>query len=119
MDKKHLKTATRIKECLAERNMKASELAEIIGVNRSAVTHYTNGTYCPKNDTAQKIAEVFHVSPLWIMGLTDERQLPEVDTVVKFDDGEEMLIERLRTTDPATRAVVFRLLGLDSDKRDF
>ena len=72
-EQKYLKTAKRIKECLEESGMKATELADRIGVNRSAITHYTNGTSCPKHDTAQKIADVFGVDPLWIMDLSDEK----------------------------------------------
>ena len=72
-EQKHKKTAERLRECLEEHQMKAIDLADRIGVNRSAITHYTNGTSCPKNDTAQKIADIFGVNPLWIMELSDEK----------------------------------------------
>lgn len=105
-EQKHLKTASRLKECLDEHEMKAIDLADRIGVNRSAITHYTNGISCPKNDTAQKIADVFGVNPLWIMELSDEKYVEKRDLTA--EDYE--LINDFHKADQSTRDRIKRIL---------
>lgn len=109
-EQKHRLTALRLRECLDERNMKAIELAEKIGVNRSAITHYLNGVSCPKNDTAIKIAEVFGVSPLWLMELTDNKYILSDNDFAVSDDEKNLIIE-YRSADQQTKAMVKRLLS--------
>lgn len=108
-EKKHMKTAYRLRECLEEHNMKATELADRLGLNRSAITHYTTGTSCPKNDTAQKMADIFKVNPLWLMELSDEKY-PRTDYQIKLSDQETLLIEAFRSSDDTTRKMIERLL---------
>ncbi len=107
-EKKHMKTAYRLRECLEEHNMKATELADRLGLNRSAITHYTNGTSCPKNDTAQRMADIFKVNPLWLMELSDDKYEPKEDFVVTGE--EQLLIESMRKADRDTQSMVKRLL---------
>lgn len=109
-EKKHMKTAYRLRECLAEHDMKATELADRIGLNRSAITHYTTGTSCPKNDTAQKIAEVFKVNPLWLMELSDDKYLKS-DYQLQLSEHETLLIEAFRSSDETTKKMIERLLA--------
>ena len=105
-ERKHLKTAARLKECLEEHEMKAIDLADRIGVNRSAITHYTNGTSCPKNDTAQKIADVFGVNPAWLMELSDDKYDKRLELTA---DDIELLID-YRNADRNTQEMVKRVL---------
>lgn len=107
-EKKHMKTAYRLRECLEEHDMKATELADRLGLNRSAITHYTTGTSCPKNDTAQKMADIFKVNPLWLMELSDEKYIEGVDFTVTED--EKLIIESYRKSDYETKKMVKRLL---------
>lgn len=50
--------SNRLKEAMAERNMKANELAIKIGKNKSSVSQYLSGKNIPKDETKIKIAEV-------------------------------------------------------------
>lgn len=102
-EKKYEKSAQRINECLNELNIKKTELADKIGVDRSAITHYTNGTACPRNDTATKIGKIFGVNPAWLMALSDEKYT--------FSSDELLIMKTYRDADEQTKAMVKRLLS--------
>ena len=59
----------RLREALIGSGMKASELAEQIGVNRSAISHYLGGSTYPKKLTIAKMAHVLGVDEDWLAGL--------------------------------------------------
>lgn len=42
--------------------------ADRVGIGKSSVSQYVNGTNFPTNVRAKQIADVFGVSPMWIMG---------------------------------------------------
>lgn len=42
--------------------------AEKVGIGKSSVSQYVNGTNFPTNIRAAQIAESFNVSPMWVMG---------------------------------------------------
>lgn len=67
---KYPEIAKRFRLILSERKMSQKELADKAGVNKSFISHYVNGSHCPSNVTAQKIAEALGVSPLWLMDLS-------------------------------------------------
>lgn len=70
---KHQDTAARLKEALNDKNMKPQELANLTGINKASISQYVNGTYKPSNLSAGKIGKVLGVSPLWLMGLSDNK----------------------------------------------
>ena len=61
-------TSRRLRELLSERNMKAIELAELSGVNRSNISQYVNGVHVPNTTTAYKMAQVLRCNPAYLMG---------------------------------------------------
>lgn len=61
-------TSRRLRQLLSERNMKAIELAELSGVNRSNISQYVNGVHVPNTTTAYKMAEVLKCNPAYLMG---------------------------------------------------
>lgn len=76
-------TAQRLKEALSAADMKPSELSERSGVSKASISQYVNGTVCPSNISASKMAQVLGVSPLWLMDLSDDRE-PTRDSYAKF-----------------------------------
>lgn len=62
-------SAIRLKQLLEETGMSQTDLADKSGVHKSKISKYLKGEYCPKADAAQKMAEVFNVSPVWLMGV--------------------------------------------------
>lgn len=95
--------AQRLKEALADKDMKPYELAEKSGVLRSSISQYMNGTNSMSNTKAGIIAEVLEVNPVWLMGFDvpkykAKEKTPEIlDIYYSLDDeGKEELIKRGR-----------------------
>ncbi|OZV11751.1 transcriptional regulator [Tissierella sp. P1] len=53
---------TNLKEYRESRNMKQSELAELVGVRRETIVHLENGRYNPSLKLAMDIAKIFGVT---------------------------------------------------------
>lgn len=53
---------TKIKEYRETRNMKQSDLAELVGVRRETIVNLERGRYNPSLKLAMDIAKVFHVT---------------------------------------------------------
>lgn len=65
---KYPKVAYRFKKILADNNLTAQQLADKSNVGKASISHYVNGTHCPSNETAGRIAKVVNVNPVWLMG---------------------------------------------------
>lgn len=77
--------ANRIKLGLKLRNLKQSELCEMTGIPKSAMSQYISGAFKPKQDRVYLIAKALNTSEAWIMGydVPLERNYNETDT---FDE---------------------------------
>lgn len=73
---KHIETANRINEALAESGLTAQELANKTGLNKASISQYRNGTHKPSNKTATLIGDVLDVNPLWLMGFDVRKKEP-------------------------------------------
>ena len=60
--------AVRLKKALELKNMKAIELAEKSGVQKSAISQYLSGQYEPKQKNIDKISIALNINPAWLMG---------------------------------------------------
>ena len=58
----------RLLEAMNDIGIKQRELADKAQIAESSVSHYVNGSHAPSNKTAGKLAEILHVSPVWLMG---------------------------------------------------
>lgn len=88
-----VKTGTRIKELRIAAGLTQEELGEKIGVKKAAVHKWESGiTQNLKRSTIQQLANLFDVSPAYIMGMRDN---PEPEQ--KFDPELEAYLEHLRT----------------------
>lgn len=58
----------RIKEALALRNLKQSDLVELTGIGKSSISTYISGAYEPKQKNIYKIAQALNVDESWLMG---------------------------------------------------
>ena len=61
--------AKRITEAMAEKNVRAQDLANMTGINKASISQYVNGTNSPSNLTAAKLGKALGVSPMWLMGM--------------------------------------------------
>jgi repressor LexA len=86
---------SRLEILLKENNMTAYRLAKDTQINTATFSEWKKGTYTPKADKLQKIADYFNVSLDWLLGNTDIRtviskhndeapiQSPEVIQLIK------------------------------------
>lgn len=71
--------AKRITEAMAEKNLRAQDVANLSGINKASISQYVNGTNSPSNITAAKLSKVLGVSPMWLMGFDfDKNGNPQV-----------------------------------------
>lgn len=72
--------AERLREALALRDMKQSELCELTNIPKSAMSQYVNGSFEPKQDRVEAIANALNVTQAWLMGYDvpmEHRIVPE------------------------------------------
>lgn len=62
-------TAERLRQALALRGMRQSELAERTKIGKSSISTYLTGAYLPKQRNIYKMAEALDVNEAWLMGL--------------------------------------------------
>lgn len=60
--------ANRLNKALKYNNMKAIELSNKTGINKSLISNYLNGNFKAKQDKLTEMAEVLNVSETWLMG---------------------------------------------------
>lgn len=66
----------RIKELRILNNLTQEELGEKVGVKKAAVQKWESGmTKNLKRSTIQKLSEIFNVSPTYVMGMSNAKQL--------------------------------------------
>lgn len=61
-----------IRELRKERNFTIQELANLIGVNKSAISFWENNTNEPKASYIIKLAEVLNVTTDYLLGVSTE-----------------------------------------------
>lgn len=66
----------RIKELRLNAKLSQKELADLIGVNQTAVSQWERGATSPKHFQVQKLCQVFQVSDTYLLGTTDATKPP-------------------------------------------
>ena len=64
--------ADRLNQALTARSMKAIELADCTGISRGQISKYVSGRVAPKQGKVIVMAKCLHVSPSWLLGLSEE-----------------------------------------------
>ena len=60
--------AERLRIALDFRNIKATELSELTGINKSTISQYLSKEYEPKRDRLELFAKTLNVSEAWLIG---------------------------------------------------
>lgn len=60
--------AKRLEDILEVKGMRPVDLSIRSGVSKASISQYIHGTSTPGNISAQKMADVLNVSPMWLMG---------------------------------------------------
>ena len=83
-----LSTGEKIQKLRKERKMTQDRLGELLGVQKSAVAKYEKGRVVNlKRDTINRLAEIFNVSPNYLLGIDEPTvNLANNITVPLYDD---------------------------------
>lgn len=85
------KVAQRITDLLARYDMTARELSYKTGVSEASISQYVNGNHKPSPQNAAKIAAIYGVNQLWVMGY-DVSKDQKAEVVTELESSEESLI---------------------------
>ena len=64
---------SKIKELRVSQKMTQSEFAERLGVTKSSISSYENGSRLPSYDILIKISRIFKVSTDYLLGCVDDK----------------------------------------------
>ena len=87
----------RLKQLRREKGITQTELAALLGVKRAAVANWETGARTPRNDTVTAICRYFDVTPDYLCGIVDARNLVIAPPVFHIDmsklnyDGQRLL----------------------------
>ena len=108
------KISDRLKEALNIKGIKAIELSQLTGINKSQISHYISG-YCePKQDNFYLIANVLNVDYGWLMGY-DVPMERETEKHLKLRESikEKLII----ATDEELEKILQYTIDIGIDKR--
>ncbi len=81
----------KLKTLRTEKKLTQKQVADQIGLAISAVSSYESGTRYPSYDVLVKLANIFHVSTDYLIGMTDTRNVD----VTGLKDSEIELVSQL------------------------
>ena len=80
----------RIKELRTNAKMSQKDLAELVGVNQTAVSQWERGATSPKHFQVQKLCQVFQVSDAYLLGMIDIKNAPTPEEVSAMPEAQEL-----------------------------
>ena len=108
----------RIKALREARGMTQEELGEKIGVQKSAIRKYEKGSIENiKRSSIKIMADLFQVSPLYLMGLDESANAPELPSPrPAFNARERTIIKKYRVLDKHGQRAVDTILDLEYNR---
>lgn len=87
-----MKYGNRIAELRKKHNYTQADMAAVLGISRSALSHYELNRREPDFGTLHRIAELFHVSIDYVLGRTDlpDASLQPNHNIIDFVDSLEL-----------------------------
>ena len=86
----------RLRQAMAIRKMKASELSERTGIPKGSISYYLAGKTEPKTDRVFLISKALNISEAWLLGYNVEMERSEGQ---KKNDKLAQLVARMRRDD--------------------
>lgn len=104
-------TSERLKEAMADTNMKQADLARATGLSKGGISNYVIGRYEPKSDIISKLAMALNCSEMWLMGYDVPRERKKnTPSKLELTEGEKMLLDLFRQI-PEDQQKVFLEMG--------
>ena len=97
----------RAKILITDGDIKQKKLAESIGISEAKLSHYLNERYEMPTHVVVAIAEYFHVSADYLLGMTNAPERPMTMT-----DAEQKLVENFRTLNREQRELIVKNIAI-------
>ena len=108
----------RLEQAMSIRNMKQSELCKQADIPKSSLSLYLRGAYEPKQDRLYKMANVLHVSEVWLMGydVPMERHFLSTIATIELTDSERVMLDLFRQIPESQQKILIQMVrgGLDT-----
>ena len=88
--------AERLRIALDFRKMKATELSELTGINKSTISQYLSKEYEPKRDRIELFAKTLNVNEVWLTGYDVPMEISSVDKNDSLVEEYELNPDELR-----------------------
>ena len=85
--------AERLRMALNFRNMKATELSELTGINKSTISQYLSKEYEPKRDRIELFAKILNVNEAWLIGYDVPMETNNQDDLEEYELSHDELKE--------------------------
>lgn len=70
----------RLNQLMTEKNISQNKLAEMTGITQSSISDWANGKYKPRQDKVYLLSEALKVSPAYLLGYADNKNLDQNTT---------------------------------------
>ena len=88
--------AERLRIALDFRNMKATELSELTGINKSTISQYLSKEYEPKRERIELFAKTLNVNEVWLTGYDVPMEISSIDKNDSLIEKYELSPEELK-----------------------
>lgn len=97
----------RAKILVTDGDVKQKKLAAIIGISEAKLSHYLNERYDMPTHVVVSLAEYFHVSADYLLGLTDVPEVP-----MPLSPPERQLVENFRTLNREQKELIAKNIAI-------
>lgn len=121
--------AVRFREALEIRHMTQTELHERTGIGKGSISTYLKGTWKPKQDKVDLIAQALRVDPAWLMGYDvpmdpatpaygDEDDMEDIISALRSSEDLRLLARKaLKLSDQNIKTATKVLSALDGEEK--
>ncbi len=101
----------RIAKALSLRGMKQSDLCNMTGIPKSAMSQYIKGSFEPKQDRIYLLSQALDVSEAWLMGYDAPMEKEKISTDKReLTEGEKMLLDLFNRVPEDQQQLVLQMI---------
>lgn len=112
----------RLKELRKDYSITQQELADKIGIVRTAIANYETGRTIPDSDTLTLLAKIFNTTTDYLLGISNIRNPYQNKNIKETPEEQDIVPEEFINADEARAYVnkhqIFGSGGFDADKLD-
>lgn len=98
----------RIKNLRLEKKLTQENLALLLGLNnKSSISQYENGSIIPSDDIKIKICDIFNCPMEYLMGISDERQYTEENSIdICIDEADIAFAQGIKGLNDTNKMII-------------